>query len=99
MSDKKPTTKPCPLDDLDDADYIRAARLRAGMTQHNLAEALGVSDNTARAWEVEGRIPRPPMARRLADALGVTLPDLARAYGWLDREDLELLRTANEVVP
>jgi len=59
---------------------IKAARLRANMTQQELGEKLGYSGNSAqvavRQWEL-GRRPVPlEKIRALAAALSLTLDDL-----------------------
>ena len=59
---------------------IKAARLRAGMTQQELGEKMGYNPESAgpiaRAWE-SGRRPVPlDKIRALAAALNLTLDDL-----------------------
>ena len=61
-------------------DTIRAARMRAGMTQQELGEKLGYEGETAqvsvRRWET-GKAPVPIVKiRALAAALNLTLDDL-----------------------
>jgi transcriptional regulator with XRE-family HTH domain len=58
---------------------IRLKRLReaAGLTQAKLAEAARVPVGTLRNWEASRRTPLFDAAVRLADALGVTLDELA----------------------
>lgn len=53
---------------------LRAARLRAGLTQVDLAATVGVSQKTISAWECGGQQPRTAeMWGRLAAALGVAV--------------------------
>lgn len=54
------------------AHIIRAARVRAGLTQENLAERAGVSARTVRNLETRRIIaPRLSSLRALVDALGI----------------------------
>ena len=57
-------------------EKIRALRESKGMTQTELAEALGVDQTTVSAWE--RGVPEPTLAnlRRLADVLGIAPGDL-----------------------
>src|SRR5207302_8444831 len=53
-------------------ELLRERRLRAGLTQDELAERSGVSARTIRSLEVDPRrTPRSATARELADTLGV----------------------------
>jgi transcriptional regulator with XRE-family HTH domain len=52
-------------------------RRRAGLTQEGLARAAGVGTDAVRKWERGKRTPSFDMATRLADALGVSLDELA----------------------
>jgi transcriptional regulator with XRE-family HTH domain len=51
---------------------IRETRQNCGMSQSDLAAALGVSSTSVYNWEANGAHPRPPMLASIADALGVT---------------------------
>jgi transcriptional regulator with XRE-family HTH domain len=57
----------------------RLARLRRdrGLSQAGLAEAAGVPVGTLRGWEYGRRTPLLDAACRVADALGITLDELA----------------------
>jgi transcriptional regulator with XRE-family HTH domain len=57
----------------------RFKRLReaAGLTQAELARRTGIPMGTIRNWEQELRIPRFDHAIRAADALGISLDELA----------------------
>lgn len=72
-----------------DPRALRAARLAAGLTQHQLARVIGVAGGERISrWELGTSAPRPRMLQRLAEALGVgadslltptdDLPDLRR---------------------
>ncbi len=52
---------------------IREARLAAGLTLRDLARSIGVSETTLRNWEGSQNTPRPDLASRLQDQLGVDL--------------------------
>ena len=57
---------------------IAIARERAGMTQTQLAERLGVTQGAVSQWEKSTTFPRMPMLIRLADVLGCTVDELLR---------------------
>jgi len=50
---------------------IRAARLRAGLTQEGLARQIDVTMNTVARWERGEFAPSPELAAKLADVLGL----------------------------
>lgn len=52
------------------------ARKRAGLTQEEVAERLGVSRQTIGKWEVDETLPDIRQSKRLATLYGVTLDDL-----------------------
>jgi transcriptional regulator with XRE-family HTH domain len=56
---------------------IKTMRKRAGLTQRQLAERLGVTHNTVSRWETGERMPRN--LRALCTALECTLTDLLGA--------------------
>lgn len=58
------------------ARNLRAARERVGMSQQELADKLGVKRQDVGHWESGRHLPRLPVARRLAQVLGVTLESL-----------------------
>jgi transcriptional regulator with XRE-family HTH domain len=47
------------IDCLHDGRHLRAARILAGLTQQELAEAAGINVNAVRYWEVEDRSSEP----------------------------------------
>lgn len=55
---------------------VRALRIAAGISQRELSERVGCSHTQIARYE-QGAEPTLPVARRLADALGCTLDDLA----------------------
>ena len=55
---------------------IRDLRERKHMTQHQLAEALGVSDKTVSKWENAKGYPDITLIEPIAKAFGVSLPEL-----------------------
>lgn len=57
-------------------NLIRALRLERGMTQRQLAEALGLCDKTVSKWERGLGCPDVSVLSRLAQLLGVGLEDL-----------------------
>jgi transcriptional regulator with XRE-family HTH domain len=61
----------------DPPNRIRQLREAAGLTQADLANAIGVDTNSISRWERGRVIPYPSQQRRLADRLSVTVADLA----------------------
>ena len=57
-------------------EKIRALREAKGMTQTELAEALGVDQTTISTWETGKAAPTMFNLQRLADLLGVSPGDL-----------------------
>lgn len=53
--------------------------MHAGLTQGQVAEAVGVSSMTVSRWERNANEPGLYQFRRLADALGVEVDELAPA--------------------
>jgi transcriptional regulator with XRE-family HTH domain len=56
---------------------LREARRARGWSQQALAERAGVSANSIARWEAMGREPKRETWRRVADALGARVEDLA----------------------
>lgn len=54
----------------DQPSPIRAVRIAAGMTQQQLADALGVAQQSVTRWETGEREPRVSTLRRIAAVLG-----------------------------
>ena len=67
---------------------IQAARKKAGMTQVELGEAIGVSGSMIGQWENDLRNPKPETIRRIANALGDSFAELLFA----DSEDYEFVK-------
>lgn len=57
---------------------IKDARLKAGLTQTELAEKLGISYQSIGQWERDLRNPKYENLQRIAKALGVTTLELTR---------------------
>lgn len=60
----------------DQPSPIRTARIAAGMTQQQLADALGVAQQSVTRWETGAREPRVSTLRRIAAVLGCDLSAL-----------------------
>ena len=60
---------------------IRFYREQKGMTRKELADAVGVSEEEIKAYEGGLESPMLIDAQAIADALGVTLYDLAKGAG------------------
>ena len=64
---------------------LRDARIRMGLTQHELARLIDVAGGERISrWELGSSAPRPEMLRRLAQALNVGAADLLDAGGPAD---------------
>lgn len=63
------------------ASNIAVRRKAAGMTQAELAEALGYSDKTVSKWERAEGIPDVLCLKRMADIFGVRMDDLLKLPG------------------
>jgi transcriptional regulator with XRE-family HTH domain len=79
--------------------WLRELRERAGLTQEQLAHAVGTDRRNIRRWEVDGHDPAGSMLMRVLDAVGVQLVpappgDLPRAVNTELRELRERLREA-----
>ncbi len=56
---------------------LRAARVRAGLTQHEFARLVGVAGGErVSRWELGASTPRPEILRRVATVLSVSPTDL-----------------------
>lgn len=64
---------------------LKILRVEKGMSQSDLAQALGTTQVTVSAWETGRSTPRPPMMQKIADYFGVSKDDIF----------LELLTTQN----
>lgn len=54
-------------------EALRTARIQAGYSVRGLATKMKISHSVILDWEAERKTPRPGMARRIADALGIPL--------------------------
>jgi len=61
------------------AARLLSARLRAGLTQQQLADMVGVSQQAITQWESGQAMPRARRRNSAADVLGVDLSDTAMA--------------------
>lgn len=58
-------------------ERIRAARLKVGITQEELATKLNITYQSIGQWERGKRTPKPETLKRIADALGVPVSEFA----------------------
>lgn len=70
---------------------IRAAREAAGMTQAEVAKALGVSEASIRLYELGKRKPNPEIIERIAAAVGIDVQALREIEIESVRDALEVL--------
>ena len=54
------------------SNSLKELRASRGMSQAELAEKLGVRQQTVGKWESSVTVPRQPMLQKLADIFGVT---------------------------
>ena len=55
---------------------FESARKKAGLTQKELAEKMGVDQSAVSFWETGKRVPRGAKLLRLADVLDCTIDEL-----------------------
>ncbi len=65
---------------------LRSARKKRGMTQKELAEAVGAKHNSVSNWEKDLNRPDTDTIRRICDALGVDANELFEEKGLSDVE-------------
>lgn len=70
-------------------ERIKAARKKAGLTQKELGEKLGVSYQTLAQWENNLRNPKYATLQRIATALDVPVQNLFDDWDSLDPEDVK----------
>lgn len=68
--------------------HIRTARQKAGMTQAQLAERLGIPYQSIGQWERDVRNPKLDTLKRIADALNISIQDLMGIPNWVDERNL-----------
>jgi transcriptional regulator with XRE-family HTH domain len=76
---------------------LRAARRGAGLTQKQLADALGVDAITVSRWEREVTTPSLSRLRRVAEVTGMTVSDLVRAPDAKTADAIELAALRDEL--
>ena len=60
---------------------IKEAREKAGFTQQDLADELGVGQSTVAMWETQKSLPRTDKLPALAKILGCTIDELLKKEG------------------
>lgn len=76
---------------------LRTARRSAGLTQKQLAEALGVESITVSRWERGVTTPSLPRLRRIAELTETTVSDLVRAQDAASAQAVELAALREEL--
>lgn len=56
--------------------HLKAARVHAGLTQAEVAEAVGKTKNTIASYELYRTIPDIETSRKLAKLFGMTVDDI-----------------------
>lgn len=69
--------------------HIKAARERAGITQVELGDKIGVSGVAIMRYEKDTRQPRLETLQRIAAALGVPVQELVEDWSAMDPEDVK----------
>lgn len=70
-------------------ELIKAARKKAGLTQAQLAEKLGISYVGVSQWENDLRNPKLDTLQRIASALGVPVQELISDWEAVDKEEFK----------
>ena len=72
--------------------FITEMRISKGLAKGELADKLGVSENTVDRWESSRQLPTLAEARKLADVLSVSLDDLlnSTSHGPLPEKSADL---------
>lgn len=65
-------------------ERLKVYRERAGLTQQQLADALGVARTTVTMWETSPNMPTVRILPKLAHVLGVTVDELLEVKGMED---------------
>ena len=55
---------------------LREKRIKKGMTQQEVADAVGITDMAVSYYESGQRIPKPAMAKKLGELLGFDWTEL-----------------------
>jgi len=76
---------------------LRIARRSVGLTQKQLAEALGVEPITVSRWERGVTTPSLPRLRRIAEVTETTVSDLVRAPDAASAHAVELAALREEL--
>lgn len=76
---------------------LRTARLSRGLTQKQLAEALGVESITVSRWERGVTTPSLPRLRRIAELTQTTVSDLVRTPDAVTAHAAELAALREEL--
>jgi transcriptional regulator with XRE-family HTH domain len=64
-------------------DFVKLRREELNLDQTELAQSLGVHQQTVSKWEQAKTVPKPQRIRRLAEILRVEVADLMRYAGYL----------------
>ena len=72
---------------------LQAARLKAGLSQREVAERVGITVTTVSRYEITSVLPSVAMAAQLAQAVGVSLDQLTGSA----KPDTELVRMARKL--
>ena len=57
---------------------IKSYRIRAGMTQEELAERLGVSNKLVWSWEKNRTEPKPEAVQKMLQIFGIDIKELTK---------------------
>jgi transcriptional regulator with XRE-family HTH domain len=76
---------------------LRASRRAAGLTQKQLAEAIGVEAITVSRWERGVTMPSLPRLRHIAEITETTVSDLVRAPDAMTGQAAELAALREEL--
>jgi transcriptional regulator with XRE-family HTH domain len=63
---------------------LRESRFKAGMTQSDLAQQLGVQQQAVNRWENDRDRPRPEHVKVIAKIFGLSAQEVGESLGYLD---------------
>ncbi len=66
-------------------EYLRALRIREGLSRLEVAEFVGVGMTTVRDWEIRGKIPQPETIDKLTSCLTRYRVGILQRLAQLDR--------------
>ena len=73
-------------------NHLFQARKKAGLSQEEVAEKLGVSRQTVSKWETDETLPDIRQSKRMALLYKISLDDLKAKYGYNELDAMLVLK-------